>query len=135
MAELPPVVAQAAGHFGLDAARLRCLGNKSGCSWDAGQQVLRVGRQAVVDAELAAAAAAADVLPVPRVIERADFALGSAVLLERLSGRPAADVARTAPGLARIVGQACGAVHVLLAGVPAPDGLRAAPHAPAGRPP
>jgi hypothetical protein len=54
-AELSPATVQAAEHFGLDAARLRCLGGNSGSSWEAGEQVLRVGRPAVVDAELAAA--------------------------------------------------------------------------------
>ena len=63
MAELSPAIVQAAEHFGLDAARLRCLGGNSGSSWEAGEQVLRVGRPAVVDTELAAAGRAGLAMP------------------------------------------------------------------------
>jgi Phosphotransferase enzyme family len=82
-----------------------------------------------MDAELAAMAAAADVLPVPRVIDRADAGEDRSVLLERLPGLPAAVLALQRPELARTVGLACGAVHGLLAAVPAPAGLRSAPGA------
>jgi Ser/Thr protein kinase RdoA (MazF antagonist) len=127
MAQVPSAVAQAAGAFGLDAGSLRALGGNSGSAWGAGNRVLRVGRPAVIDAELAASSAAAAVLPVPAVLDRAEVGDVSAVLLEMLAGRPAADFARGSPGRARVAGQACGAVHALLAGVHAPAGLRTVP--------
>jgi aminoglycoside phosphotransferase (APT) family kinase protein len=132
MAEASLLVTRAAETFGLDPARLGRLGGNSGSSWDAGEHVLRAGNRGVMDRELAAVAAVSAVLPVPRVIARADFAEGSAVLLEKLPGRPAADVAQARPALARAAGLACGTVHARLAEVPAPAGLRAAPHAPSG---
>jgi len=136
MAQVPSAVAQAAGAFGLDAGSLRALGGNSGSAWGAGNRVLRVGRPAVIDAELAASSAAA-VLPMPAVLDRAEVGDVSAALLEMLPGRPAADFARDSPGRARVAGQACGAVHALVAGVRAPAGLRTVPGpgiaAPAGQ--
>jgi Ser/Thr protein kinase RdoA (MazF antagonist) len=128
--EVPPFVLQAADAFGLDQAGLRSLGGTAGSSWSAATAVLRVGLTAVLDAELAAAGAAAAVLPVPTVLGRADFAGRSALLLERLPGRPAAELAVTTPARARAAGLACGRVHDVLAGVPAPAGLRPVPGAP-----
>jgi Ser/Thr protein kinase RdoA (MazF antagonist) len=132
VADAPVAVVRAAEAFGLDAALLRCLGGNSSGTWGAGERVLRVGRRAVIDAELAASSAAAAVVPVPRVLGRAEVGDGSAVLLERLPGRPAAEFARLRPELAAAAGGACGAVHALLAAVRAPAGLRAAPGAPPG---
>jgi Phosphotransferase enzyme family len=131
--ELPAVVVQAATALGLDPAGLRGLRGASGSSWDAGPAVLRVGPRGAVDRELAAAGAAAAVLPVPGVLGRADFADHSALLLERLPGRPAGELAMGGPGPARAAGLACGRVYEVLAGVAAPAGLRAAPgvHGPA----
>jgi len=131
--ELPAVVVQAATALGLDPAGLRGLRGASGSSWDAGPAVLRVGPRVAVDRELAAAGAAAAVLPVPGVLDRADFADHSALLLERLPGRPAGELAMGGPGPARAAGLACGRVYEVLAGVAAPAGLRAAPgvHGPA----
>jgi Phosphotransferase enzyme family len=130
--------ARAAAAFGLDAGSLRALGGNSGSAWGAGDRVLRVGRPAVIDAELAASSAAAAVVPVPAVLDRADAGDASAVLLAMLPGQPMAQFARRRPELARAAGQACGTVHALLAGVPAPAGLRAVPGpdrgTPAGRP-
>ncbi len=85
MAELPGIVVQAAAALGLDPAGLGRLRGASGSSWDAGSAVLRVGRRAVLDREVAAAAAAAAVLPVPRVLDRAGFGEHTALLLERLA--------------------------------------------------
>jgi Ser/Thr protein kinase RdoA (MazF antagonist) len=100
--------------------------------------VLRVGRPAVIDAELAASSAVAAVVPVPAVLDRVNAGDASAVLLEIPPGQPMAHFARHRPELARAAGQACGTVHALLAGVPAPAGLRAVPGpdrgTPAGRP-
>ena len=74
MTELPAVVVQAATALGLDPPGLRGLRGASGSSWDAGSAVLRVGPRAALERELAASGAAAAVLPVPRVLDRADFA-------------------------------------------------------------
>jgi hypothetical protein len=128
--ELPAVVVQGATALGLDPAGLRGLRGASGSSWDAGPAVLRVGPRAAVDRELAASGAAAVVLPVPRVLGRADFADHTALLLERLPGRPAGELALGGPGPARAAGLACGRVYNVLAGVAAPAGLRAAPGPP-----
>jgi hypothetical protein len=97
MAQVPSAVTQAAGAFGLDAGSLRALGGNSGSAWRAGNRVLRVGRPAVIGAELAASSAAAAVLPVPAVLDRAEVGDVSALLLEMLPGRPAADFARRYP--------------------------------------
>lgn len=133
MTGTPVAVVQAAVAFGLDAGLLRSLGGSSGSSWGVGEQVLRVGRRAVVDAELTASSAAAAVVPVPSILDRVELGDSSAVLLERLPGRPAAELARRQPELARPAGRACGAVHGLLAEVPAPAGLPAASAAPPDR--
>jgi Ser/Thr protein kinase RdoA (MazF antagonist) len=128
MGESPPVpVLQAAAAFGLDAASLRRLSGHSGSAWEAGSHVLRVGNRARVDIELAAAAAASAVLPVPEVSDRADLGDMTAVLLDRLPGQPAAVAALGNAALAGTVGRACGTVHAELATVPAPQPLRAAP--------
>jgi hypothetical protein len=67
----PEMVNQAVTALRLDPNRLRRLGGASGATWDTGQWVLRVGQPAALDTELMAATAAAGVVPVPRVIERA----------------------------------------------------------------
>jgi len=127
---LPEIVVQAATALGLDPAGLRGLRGASGSSWAAGSAMLRVGPRAALDRELAASGAAAAVLPVPRVLDRADFADHTALLLERLPGRPAGELALGGPGPARAAGRACGRVYDVLAGVAAPAGLRVAPGAP-----
>jgi hypothetical protein len=138
MVQVPLAIARAAAAFGLDAGSLRALGGNSGSAWGAGNRVLRVGRPAVIDAELAASSAVAAVVPVPAVLDRVDAGDASAVLLEILPGQSMGHFARHRPELARAAGQACGTVHALLAGVPAPAGLRAVPGpgrgTPAGRP-
>jgi len=123
-------VVQAATALGLDPAGLRGLRGASGSSWDAGSAVLRVGPRVLLDRELAASGAAAAVLPVPRVLDRADFADRCALLLEWLPGRPAGELALGDPGPAGAAGRACGRVHDMLAAVAAPAGLRPAPGAP-----
>jgi Ser/Thr protein kinase RdoA (MazF antagonist) len=134
MVEVPLAAAQAAAAFGFDPGSLRALGGKSGSAWCAGDRVMRVGRPAVIDAELAAASAAATVVPVPAVLARIEVGDTSAVLLEMRPGQPAAELARRRPDLARAVGHACGTVHGLLAGVHAPAGLRAVPGPGCGMP-
>lgn len=132
VADVPRTVVQAAAAFGLDTSALRPLGGASGSSWDAGSRVLRFGPRARMDMELAAATAAARVLPVPRVVSRAEVGGDSVVLLEKLPGQPAADLARQRPELARAAGRVCGAVHALLAGAPLPAGLPPVHAAPSG---
>jgi Ser/Thr protein kinase RdoA (MazF antagonist) len=128
--ELPGIVVQAAAALGLDPAGLGGLHGASGSSWAAGSGVLRVGPRAAVQRELAASGAAAAVLPVPRVLDRADFGDHTALLLERLPGRPAGELALGGPEQARAAGLACGRVYDVLARVAAPAGLRTAPGAP-----
>ncbi len=130
----PPAVLRGARALGLDPAGLRPLGGASGATWATGDQVLRVGRGDRMDSELAAATAVAAVLPVPGVLDRAEVDGETAVLLERLPGRPVFEVARCSPGLASALGLACAAVHQTLASLPAPAGLRAVPGSPAGLP-
>ena len=97
MAEVSSGLVQAAAAFGLDAAQLRPLAGNSGSAWDAGGTVLRVGPRPRMAVEVAAATAAANVVPVPRVIDRADFGGMTAVLLERLPGHDAGSVALRTP--------------------------------------
>jgi Ser/Thr protein kinase RdoA (MazF antagonist) len=128
--EVPTTAAMAARAFGLDPGLLHSLGGASGSAWGIGRHVLRVGQPAVIAAEEAASRAAAAVVPVPRILDRADLGPSSAVLLERLPGCPAVELARLRPDLAAAAGRACGAVHARLAGIRAPAGLWAAPEAP-----
>ncbi len=121
MAEPPASVLRAARALGRDPAQLRPLGGASAATWGAGDQVLRVGRRDRMLTELAAAAAAATVLPVPAVLDRADIDGDLAVLIERLPGRPVADVVSQDPGLAHMTGAACARVHRALAAVAAPS--------------
>lgn len=83
MPQPPLAVLRAARALGLDASRLYPLGGASAATWGAGDQVLRVGRRGRMTAELAAAAAAATVLPVPAVLDQAEVHYDLAVLLER----------------------------------------------------
>ena len=101
-------VLRAAAAFGLDAHGLRRPGGHSGSAWDAGPWVLRAGSRDPMDVELAAAAAAAAVLPVPKVTDPADIGSTTAVLLERLPRQPAAAAALSDPVLAAAAGRACG---------------------------
>jgi aminoglycoside phosphotransferase (APT) family kinase protein len=123
MAEPPATVRRAARALGLDPSRLRPLGGASGATWSADTGVLRVGRRDRMLTELAAAAAAATVLPVPAVLDRAEVDGDLAILMERLPGRPVADVVSQDPGVARAAGAACAAVHRTLAAAAAPPGV------------
>jgi hypothetical protein len=86
-------------------------------------------------AEAAVMNAVADAVPVPRIIDRRELGGDTAVLLERLPGLTAADLALREPSRARDAGLTCGQVHARLAMVAAPAGLRTVPGAPvpAGR--
>jgi aminoglycoside phosphotransferase (APT) family kinase protein len=135
MAEIPARATRAAAAFGFEAAELRPLAGNSGSSWGAGPHVLRVGRRAVMAAEAAAMAAVAGGVPVPRVIDRTELGADTAILLERLPGLTAADLARREPRRAVDAGRTCGQVHARLAAIPAPADLRAARLQPVGLPP
>jgi hypothetical protein len=130
MAEPPAAVLRAARALGRDPSRLRPLGGASAATWGLDGQVLRVGRRDRMRTELAAAAAAATVLPVPAVLDRADVDREQVILIERLPGRPVADVVSQDPDVARVTGAACAAVHQALAAVPAPPGVAPARAAP-----
>ena len=126
MAPIPAAAERAAVGFGLHPERLRPLGGRSGSAWSDGDVVLRVGER-VAD-EVLAASAAAGHLPVPRVLDRLDLDDVSAVLLERVAGRPAGELAHR-PDRGAAAGRACGELHDALADVACPPGLRDAPGA------
>ena len=119
---VPLVVKRGAEAFGLDPDRLVPLGGNSGSSWGTGDGVLRVGQR--LEEEIRALRAAAGVLPVARVLERADLGGFTAALIERLPGQPAGEVATARPELAHAIGRACGALHARLSEIPAPADLR-----------
>jgi phosphotransferase family enzyme len=125
MAPIPGAVVRAAVGFGVEPERLRPLGGASGSAWSDGNVVLRVGER-VAD-EVLAASAAADRLPVPRVLDRLELDGVGAVLLERVPGRPAGELALDRPALAAATGRACGELHDALAQVACPPGVRHAP--------
>ena len=89
--------------------------------------MLRVGER-VAD-EVLAATAAAGRLPVPRVLDRLELDGVCAVLLERVPGRPAGELALDSPARAAAAGRACGELHDALAEVACPPGVRDAPGA------
>jgi Ser/Thr protein kinase RdoA (MazF antagonist) len=116
---------RAAVGFGLEPERLRPLAGASGSSWTDGDVVLRIGER--VPDELLAAAAAAGHVPVPRVLGQLELDGCGAMLLERVPGRPAGELALVSPAGATAAGRACGALHDALAGLPCPPDLRDAP--------
>jgi hypothetical protein len=119
--QVPVTVRRCARAFGLDPKRLRSLGGESGSSWSVGDQVLRVGRQ--LGDEVLALSAAAGMLPVPRVIGQVDLGDCMGALLERLPGQPVGEWALSEPERGHVAGRACGALHALLAAIPASEGL------------
>jgi aminoglycoside phosphotransferase (APT) family kinase protein len=127
MAAIPDPVVRAAVGFGLEPQRLRPLGGASGSAWSDGDVVLRVGER--VANEALAASAASGHLPVPRVLDRLDLDGVCAILLERVPGRTAGELASESPVRAAATGSACGRLHDALAQVAAPPSLREAPGA------
>ncbi len=99
------------------------LGGATGAVWAVGDQVLRVGPRTRIDKELAAAAAASTVVPVPTVVDRVDLGDQTGLLLSRVAGLPAAELADCSVAEAFRRGTSCGALHRLLATVPAPAGV------------
>jgi hypothetical protein len=88
--------------------------------WAVGGQVLRLGATVRMEKELAASAAASAVVRVPRVLDRVDVGDQTGLLLERIQGGSAGDLAGCTEGEARARGHACGALQVSLATVEAP---------------
>jgi Ser/Thr protein kinase RdoA (MazF antagonist) len=127
VSSVPAVVARAAVAFGLDPGALGPLGGATGSTWSDGRLVLRVGER--LDIEIAAMSAAERHVPVPRVLDHVRFDGFDAMLLEKVAGRPAGDVAMGDPALGAAVGRACGALHDELERAAAPHGLRRPPHA------
>jgi len=121
---------RAAVGFGLEPETLRPLRGASGSAWSDGRVVLRVGPR--VAAEAHAATAAAGHVPVPAVLGRLELDGTAAVLLERVPGRPAGELAVASPLAGAAAGRACGALHDALAEVPCPPGVRDAPDAACG---
>jgi hypothetical protein len=99
------------------------LGGATGAVWAVGDQVLRVGPRTRMDKELAAAAAASTVVPVPAVVDRVDLGDLTGLLLPRVSGVPAAELVDCSVAEAFRRGRSCGALHSRLATVRAPAGL------------
>ena len=99
------------------------LGGATGAVWAVGDQVLRVGPRTRIDKELAAAEAASAVVPVPAVVDRVDLGDQTGLLLTRVAGVPAAELADCSVAEAFRRGTSCGALHRRLATVPAPAGV------------
>jgi len=127
MAPIRRTVVRAAVGFGLEPERLRPLGGRSGSAWSDGDVVLRVGER--VAYEVLAVSAAAGHLPVPQVLDRLELDGVCAILLERVPGRAAGEMALHNPARAAAAGRACGELHEALAEVADPPGLRDAPGA------
>lgn len=123
-APVSETVLRAAVGFGLEPERLRPLGGRSGSAWSDGHVVLRVGER--VASEVVASTAAAGHVPVPRVLDWLELDGAAAVLLERIPGRPAGELAIERPAAAAAAGRACGALHDALAEVVCPPELRSA---------
>lgn len=122
MSVVPVAVRWCAEAFGLEPSHLQSLGGNSGSSWAIGRHVLRVGERA--GEEVLALSAAATALPVANVLGRVDVGTFTGVLLERLPGRSAGELALARPDLAEVAGHACGRLHTVLSEVRAPGGLR-----------
>lgn len=124
LGRLPSVAVLAAAEaLGVPAESLAPLAGASGRTWDAGENILRVGDSGVLDVEIAACAAAATAVATPEVVDRVDLDTISAVLVRRLPGTPAGRLHDTSLKEARAIGEACGRLHTALAAVPAPNSL------------
>lgn len=123
------VVRRAALALGVPSRTFAPLGGATGCTWASGDVVIRLGDADVLAREVEVMAAVAAAVPVPEVLAHARLDgdggadATAAVLLERLPGAPAGDLAACTPEQARRRGSWCGDLHARLAAVPAPDGL------------
>jgi aminoglycoside phosphotransferase (APT) family kinase protein len=94
--------------------------------------MLRTGRAEQLAREVLAMTAASCAVPVPEVLDRAEFTdeegrEWAALLLTRLPGRPAVDRAARSLQEARRAGEACGRLHSLIASVEAPQSMGRVP--------
>jgi hypothetical protein len=133
----PSIVARlAAAALGLAREPLASLGGATGSTWTCGDSVLRIGDPGNLRREVLVMRTAARAVPVPEVLATAEFVDDThrpraALLLTRLPGRPAADLADASTARAWAWGLACGRIHAALATVAPPPDLRAAPAIPA----
>jgi hypothetical protein len=128
LAVIPAALRRAAAALGMSEEAVVPLGGASRRTWGCGEHVLRIGWPDVLDREVLAMGAASSVLAVPRVLDRVEFIderghKRAALLLTRLPGRPAGDLTGVSPQQARRRGEACGALHAVLASVVPPPGL------------
>jgi hypothetical protein len=106
----------------IDPEWLIGAGGASGSAWIVREMntVLRVGSRLEIDVEAEAHRLAAQLLPVPRVLDRADFEGSAGLLLEWMPGQTAFEAARLDPAAADRIGTACGALHDRIDLIPAP---------------
>ncbi|MFG3715661.1 phosphotransferase [Micromonospora sp. NPDC047730] len=93
--------------------------------------MLRIGNPGDLRREVLVMRAASRAVPVPEILATAEFIDDkqhprAVLLMARLPGRPAADLADVSPARARWWGEVCGHLHAALATVSPPPGLRAA---------
>lgn len=106
----------------IDPEWLIGAGGASGSAWMVREMntVLRVGSRLQIDVEAEAHRLAAQFLPVPRVLDRADFEGSAGLLLEWMPGQTAFEAARRDPAAALRIGIACGALHDRIDLIPTP---------------
>lgn len=97
-------------------------GGASGSAWMVREMntVLRVGSRLQIDVEAEAHRLAAQFVPVPRVLDRADFEGSAGLLLEWMPGQTAFEAARRDAAAALRIGTACGALHDRIDLIPTP---------------
>lgn len=130
---LPALVELATAALGLLTDRVVTLGGATGRTWACGDHVLRVGGAEDLAREVWAMTAASVAVPVPDVLDLAEFPdekgrACAGLLLTRLPGRPAMDTDGMSPREARDIGEACGRLHSVLASVGPPAGMSVLGH-------
>lgn len=126
MRALPGLVQAAAELLGLSPDGLVPLAGETGQVYAVDGRILRVGPSWTIDIEEAAAARAAAVVPVSRVLARVDHELGSAMLMARMPGSPAWNPGIYDPVRARRRGLACGRAQLSLSTIGPPPQMASA---------
>ena len=126
---LPRRVIRAAAALSVPADSITGVGGATGQSWACGDRILRIGGATDLAREVCAMTAAASAVPVPQVLDRAEFSDDegrgwAAILLTRLPGRPALQAADLSLREAHSIGGACGRLHTLLEQVEPPRDMR-----------
>ncbi|CAA9377185.1 MAG: hypothetical protein AVDCRST_MAG21-1350 [uncultured Nocardioidaceae bacterium] len=126
---LPRRVVRAAAALGVPADAITGLGGATGQSWACDDRILRIGGATDLAGEVGAMTAAASAVPVPQVLDRAEFTDDegrgwASLLLTRLPGRPALEATDLSLREARRIGQVCGRLHMLLEQVEPPRDMR-----------